>query len=59
MGQRCAPGSGRPHPISTPACSPLCLYARGGVMKGTLPVTLPEWRQAWEVTRSRQHLAGE
>ena len=39
-------------------------YTRRGAMTylRTLPVTLPEWRQAWEVTRSqwsRQHLAGE
>ena len=39
-------------------------YTRRGAMTylRTLPVTLPEWRQAWEVTRSqwsRQHLSGE
>ncbi|MCB0150890.1 MAG: hypothetical protein KDE01_24965, partial [Caldilineaceae bacterium] len=39
-------------------------YTRRGAMTylRTLPVTLAEWRQAWDVTRSqwsRQHLSGE
>ena len=48
----------RPRPLLNLA------YTQRGAMTylRTLPVTLPEWRQAWEVTRSqwsRQHLSGE